>query len=119
MVSDMVGQRSFHRHTITSGGRTARPARTAQSDGDRKLPAIPTVQTADTQTAVTVALRESSCIWPVYGAGGSRRCSRVHMSRQRNPARPLQVQLGAEEPVPCSGAVRSRTADNGSVRYRG
>jgi hypothetical protein len=67
MLSDMVGRRSFHRHIITSGGRTARPATTAQSVSDRKLPAIPAVQTAETQTAVTMVLMESSCILKVYG----------------------------------------------------
>ena len=67
MVSDMVGRGSFHRHTVTSGGRIARPARTAQPDSDRKLLARPAVQTAETQTAVTVVLRESSRIFTVYG----------------------------------------------------
>ena len=66
MLSDMVGRGAFHRHIMTSGGRIARPARAAQSDSNRKLPAIPAVQTAETQTAVTVALMELSCILKVY-----------------------------------------------------
>jgi hypothetical protein len=67
MVSDMVWRGSFHRHIMTSGGRTARPARTAQPSSERRLPARPAVQTAETQSAVTVALMESSCILKVYG----------------------------------------------------
>jgi hypothetical protein len=68
MVSDMVRRGTFHRHIMTSGGRSARPARAGQSDIDRELPAIPAVQTAETQTAVTVVLMESSRILEVYVA---------------------------------------------------
>ena len=47
--------RTFHRHIMTSGGRLARPARTAQSDSDRTLPAIPAAQTAETHIPDAVA----------------------------------------------------------------
>lgn len=116
MASDMVGRGSFHRHRMTSGGRTARPARTAQSDGDRKLPAIPTAQTADTQTAVTVALMESSCMVEVYGPavrGAVPECTcRVSATRQ-DPSGTARRRRADRY----SGGVRSGTADRGSVRY--
>ena len=103
MVSDMVGRGSFHRHIVTSGGRIARPARTAQPDSDRKLLARPAVQTAETQTAVTVVLRESSCIFTVYGPALYGAVPECTSKPQGIPIGPLGPQLGAEEPVPSFG----------------
>ena len=117
MVSDVVWRGSFHRHIMTSGGSTARPARTAQPDSDRKLPVMPAVQTAETQTAVTVALLESSCILKVYGPvlhGAVPECTG---KPQSNPTGPFGPAGPAKDQVPCCGAVRSRTADSGSLRY--
>jgi hypothetical protein len=95
MVWDRVGRGSFHRHIMTSGGRIARPTRMVQPDSDRKLPAIPTVQTAVTQSAVTVALMESSRIFRVYGPalyGAVPECTGKPQSISTGPVEP---QLGA------------------------
>ena len=102
MLSDMVGRGSFHRHIMTSGGRAARPSRIAQPDIDCTLPAIPAVQTAETQTAANVALMESSCILKVYGSALYRAVPEC---------------TSKEELVPCCCAVRLGTAESGYVRY--
>ena len=81
MLSDMVWPGLFHRHIMTSGGRTATPARTVQPDNVFTLPAMPAVHTAETQTVATVALIESSCIWKVYGPalhGAVPKCTGPH-----------------------------------------
>jgi hypothetical protein len=112
MVSDMVRRGTFHRHIMTSGGRSARPARAGQSDIDRELPAIPAVQTAETQTAVIVVLMEPSCILEVYVAAlyaAVPECTCNHGGIQHNRA--LRTPAGREEPVTCCGAVRSRTVE--------
>ena len=67
MLSDMLWRGPFHRHIMASGGRMATPDRTVQPDIDLKLPAMPAVYTAETQTVATVALMDSSCILQVYG----------------------------------------------------
>ena len=67
MLSDMVWPGLFHRHIMTSGGRTPTPARTVQPDNAFTLPAMPAVHTAETQAAATMALMESSCMLRVYG----------------------------------------------------
>jgi hypothetical protein len=67
ILSDMLWRGLFHRHIMASGGRIATPDRTVQPDMDLKLPAMPAVRTAETQTLATVALIDSSCILQVYG----------------------------------------------------
>lgn len=78
MLSDMVWRGLFHHHIMTSGGRTATPARTAQADNDLKLPAMAAAHTAEIQTVVTVALMERNCIDTSVRARAERRCSRVN-----------------------------------------
>jgi hypothetical protein len=50
MLSDMVWRGLLDRHTMKSGETTETPARTVRSDGDVKLPEMPAVHTAHTQT---------------------------------------------------------------------
>ena len=45
MFSDMVWRGLFHRHIMTSGGRTARPARAVQLDSEFRFPAMPAIHT--------------------------------------------------------------------------
>jgi hypothetical protein len=78
MLSDMLWRGLFHRHIMTSGGMTARPARTVHADSDFTLPPMPAAHSAETQTVAAVALMELSCIVTNVRAVTERRCSRVH-----------------------------------------
>jgi hypothetical protein len=88
MVSDMVLRGAFHRHIMTSGGRTARLVRSAQPDSDRTLPAMPARQPAETQTAATVPLMESSFMLKVYGPAFHRAVPQCTRSHNTNPTGP-------------------------------
>jgi hypothetical protein len=82
---------------MTSGGRTARPARRVQPDSDVKLLAMAAVQTAETQTVATVALIDRSCIFQVYRPalnGAVPECTRKTTDRH---IRPFGASRAAEE----------------------
>ena len=64
MVCDMVWRGAFHRHIMTSGGRTATPATTIQLDNELTLPAMPALHTAEIQSPAMMAF-ETSCMFPV------------------------------------------------------
>jgi hypothetical protein len=63
MLSDMVWRGSFHRHIMTSGGRTARAAQLVSAF---RFPAMPAKHTAETQTAARMPLIDTSSILKVY-----------------------------------------------------
>ena len=62
MLSDMVRGGTCQRHSMMSGGTTARPVRAIHDDKDRELTTIPAAPMAETQTAVSVALTASDCM---------------------------------------------------------
>ncbi len=62
MVSDNVRRGSFHRHIMTSGGRTATPARTLQLAKEFVFPPTPTMATVDTQSRAITAAIDTSCM---------------------------------------------------------
>ena len=65
MVCDRVWRGAFHRHIMTSGGRTATPARTIQLDNELTFPAVPAVHTAEIQSTAMMAFIEISCMFQV------------------------------------------------------
>ena len=65
MVCDMVSRGSFHRRIMTSGGRTARAARTVQLEIAFAFAAMPTEETAKTQSTAQMALIDTSCMQQV------------------------------------------------------
>lgn len=65
MLCDVVWRGSFHRHIMTSGGRTAMPARTVQLENEFTFPAMPAIDTAKTQSSAMVVLIDTSCIFQV------------------------------------------------------
>ena len=65
MASDMVGRGSFHRHIMTSGGMAATAARIAQLGNAFEFPAMPTMDTIETQSMAMMVLIDTSCISPV------------------------------------------------------
>ena len=65
MDCDRVWRGASHRHIMTSGGRTATPARTIQLDNELKFPAMPAVHTAEIQSTAMTALIETSCMFQV------------------------------------------------------
>ena len=67
MLSEMLWGGSFHSHIMTIVGRRATLARTVKLDGELRCPAMPTIQTANTQTAATTALIDASCMVQAYG----------------------------------------------------
>lgn len=62
MLWDMLWRGSFHHRIMTSVGTMATPARTLQLDNVCTLPAIPAMETAETQTMATMALIDTSCM---------------------------------------------------------
>ena len=65
MLWDMVWRGSFHRRIMTSGGRTATPARTVQLEIEFKFSAMPAMDTAEIQSMAKMALIDTSCIFQV------------------------------------------------------
>ena len=63
MLWDMVWRGSFHRRIMMSGGTTATPVRTVQLGAEFTFPAMPAMDTADTQSMAQMALMETSCIF--------------------------------------------------------
>jgi len=66
MVWDILCGGSFHRRIMTSGGRTATPARTVQLENEFTFAAMPAMDTAETQSIAVMALIDTSCIVRVY-----------------------------------------------------
>ena len=67
MLSEMLWGGSFHSHIMTIVGRRATLARTVKLDGELRCPAMPTIHTANIQTAATMALSDTSCMIQAYG----------------------------------------------------
>jgi hypothetical protein len=65
MHSDMRWGGSFHRHIMTSGGRTMTAARTVQFENEFKSPAIAAVETTEIQSMAMVALIGTTCMLQV------------------------------------------------------
>src|SRR3954468_14877628 len=65
MLWDKLWRGSFHHRIMTTGGRTATPARTVQSKNEFTFPAIPEMVTAKIQSIAMTALIDTSCILPV------------------------------------------------------
>lgn len=61
MLGNMLW-RGLPRRIMTSGGRAAMPARTVQPENEFKFPAIPAVDTAETQGMAMTALSDPYCI---------------------------------------------------------
>ena len=117
MLWDMLCGGLFHRHIMTSGGRMARPATTVQPESEFTLPNTPAMHTANAERGSgdfdRFRLHRES-----VGARAERRCSRMHMQPQADTSVPFGAQPGAEDHrhFKCC-AVRSRTAQNSSIRY--
>jgi hypothetical protein len=65
MAWDIEGTGSFHRHAMTSGGRTATTPRTVQLGNEFIFAAMPTMDTVETQSIATMALIDMSCMFGV------------------------------------------------------
>jgi hypothetical protein len=65
MAWDMVGRGSFHRHIMMSGGITATTPRAVQLANEFICPAMPTMDTVETQSIAMMALIDTSCIFQV------------------------------------------------------
>jgi hypothetical protein len=66
MLSDMVGSGVRHSHIMMSIGSAATPARIVQLAGDCTWPTTPAMPTAETQTAIAMALIAPSGTSGVY-----------------------------------------------------
>jgi hypothetical protein len=124
MLSNMVRRGFFHCRIMTSGGRAATSARTVQPDSEFKWPAMPAVQTAETQTVATVALMDSGSILQVYGPAVNGAVPECTGTPQSNRSVPSGAQPKAERPSAshalCDREQRGvRPIDTVAARVRG
>src|SRR5580765_5966520 len=93
MLSDIVWRGAFHRNIIsTIGGMTATPARTVQPVTVFRVPAMPAINAADSQTVARTPLSDTSCMPEEYALslnGAVPECTR----RPRRSDRPPQARL--------------------------
>ena len=99
MLSERLWGGSFHSHIMTIVGRRATLARTVKLDGELRCPAMPTIHTANSQTAATLALIDTSCMLQAYGPslnGAVPDCTQGPRARRvvhkRTDGRPQKVQ---------------------------